>query len=263
MGKQATNRYKMLQVDKIDPPKDASRMTIDIKELEELARSIEEQGLLEPIIVNDGGERFEIVAGDRRHKAVMLLGHKTINARIVEMDREEIDLARAVENMQRKDLSPFEEGVIYCNLNKVHKMALEDISRRMGKSMGVIKRRMEIMKMPESIQRALHAREVRISVAEELMSCSDKAHQDYLLEMAIEHGVTRDVTRMWVSDWRKSLREPPGASGGGALDAHLMKPEIIYRGCETCQAPVNIHEMKELRICKGCFKAIIEGIQAE
>jgi len=255
------NRFKQLLLSEIDPPGDIVRMEIRVEEIEELARSIEEQGLLQPIVVNDTGGRFEIIAGHRRFLAVRWLKRKTILSKIVTMDPEAVSLARASENLQRRDLTPFEEGVIYTNLALQHKMTIEDIGRRMGKSPGVVRRRQDILTMPESMQRAIHMKKISLSVAEELQGCSEKGHREYLIEMAIEHGVTKEVARMWVSDWKKSLRGGPDAGGEGDHLRGVMEPEIIYRPCDACKGPVDINVMHELRMCPECHKRIIEAIK--
>lgn len=261
LEKSSQNRSKQVKLTLIDPPGDIVRMDIDEGEIIELARSIEEQGLLQPIVVNENRERYEIVAGHRRFLAVQSLKGKTIEAKVVKMDKGAVALARATENLQRRDLTPLEEGVIYWNLKKGFEMDLDEISRRMGKSPAVIKRRMDILRMPAVMQKAIHAKTVSLTVCEELMSCGDAAHREYLLVMAIEHGVTKDVARMWVQDWKKSLRIPTDAGIEGRGPGIATEAEIIYRPCDACKGPVDLNAIRELRMCPECYGRIVEALK--
>ena len=245
----------------IDRPKESVRMSIPHEEIKELAGSIKEQGLLQAIVLNENEERFEVVAGDRRFLAYKFLGLKKIEAKVVSMSPKAVALARGVENIQRRDLTPFEEGSIYSNLVEEHNMTLDGISRMMGKSAGVVKRRIDVLKMPESLQKAVHEKKVSLTVAEELLGCTDPGHQQYLIEMAIEHGITKEVARLWVTDWKKSLRTQKGASDIGGADRSVMVPEIFYRSCDVCKGPVDLNKVKELRACPDCYYGIMSALQ--
>jgi len=261
--KMAASEFKDVEVGLIDPPGDVVRVEIAEFEIRELAESIKEQGLLQPIVLNTNGKRFEIIAGHRRFLAVQVLGWKKIMAKVVKMAAGKVALARATENIQRHDLTAFEEGMIYQDLEDKHKMNIDQIAKRMGKSAGVVKRRMEILKMPESLRRAIHQRTLSLTVAEELQGCLDEAHREYLTEMAIEHGVTKEVARMLVQDWRKTLRTDSVAGIGGGLDRNLAPPEVIYRPCDACHGPVDLSEGMELRLCQECGAAIKKALEGK
>lgn len=248
--------FRKLEIKQIDPPGDITRMEITDVDIAELASSIEEQGLLQPILVNKAGDRFEIVAGHRRYLAHKLLKRARIMCKVVDIDPETVALQRAMENLQRKDLSPLEEGVIYFNLNTAHGLSIDNIAKRSGLSAGVVRRRMDILNMPELLQKAVHEKKVNATVAEELMMCGDPGHRDYLIQMASEHGVTRDVVRLWVSDWKKGLRAGKSASEGGGGVRSILEPEIIYRACDVCKGPVDLAAVRELRMCPGCYRNI-------
>jgi len=254
------NEFTEIKVELIDRPETGVRLSIDPAEVDELAQSIRQQGLLQPIVLNKKKGRYEIVAGDRRFLAVQALRRKTISARIVEMSELEVDLARGAENLQRRDLTPYEEGHIYVNLSVKHNMTNDQIGKKMGKSPGVVKRRMDILGMPDSFQRAIHLGKVSVSVAEELLGCSDSAHREYLIEMAIEHGITKEVGRMWVQDWKKGLRRSAEDGGNGGSRKSVMEPEIFYRSCDACRGAVDLNKVQEFRVCPECYKLIADAI---
>lgn len=253
--------FKKVYVKLIDRPTDVARLEIDPAEINELAKSISVQGVLQPIVINVVGGRFEVVAGDRRLMAVKKLGHTKIIARVVEMGKKEVALARATENIQRKNLTPVEQALQYQGLHKKLKISLEEIGEIVGKSPGIVKRRMDVLRMPESFQNALHTKKIGLGVAEELWSCSDAAHREYLLEMAVEHGITTNIARMWVLDFNKKQRAAlSGAHEGGGVGS-VMENDPIYRSCDLCKDPVDLSKVKELRMCGTCFDAITEIIR--
>ncbi len=260
MAAQKREVFRKLEMREIDPPGDVTRMEITTEDIQELASSIEEQGLLQPILVNKSGDRYEIVAGDRRFRAHKMLKRTKIMCKIVDVDPETVALQRAMENLQRKNLTPLEEGVIYINLNVSHGLSIDEIAKRSGLSPGVVRRRMDILEMPDNLQRAIHEKKVNSTVAEELMLCGDPGHRDYLIQMAVDHGVTRDVVRMWVADWRKKLRGTQNAGDNGGGVRTIMEPEIIYRPCDACKGPVDLAVVKELRMCPDCYENIVRAL---
>ena len=260
MKKQKAKKYQEVLITEIDPPKEEDRLEILPAKIEELSASIKEIGLLSPVLLAPSGERYEIVFGHRRYLACRLLGWKKIPARVVDYTRKQISVARATENIQREDLTPVEEGGSYARLINELGMEIMEVSAKTGKSAGVIKRRIEILRMPDNFLRALHARKISIGVAEELWSCGDEAHRDYLLEMAVEHGVTVAVARQWVQDFRKAARQRDPDIGGGGFSSGIAFDEKIYRSCDLCQGPVELAKVKELRMCTGCYEQIINAM---
>lgn len=254
--------FKYVPMEKVDRPVDGTRLEIPPEEIEELAQSIEERGLLQPILVTPRNERFEIIAGDRRYLAHKKLGREKIQAKVVEADAEAVALDRATENLQRRDLSPFEEGVVYAGLRDKRGLSVPEICRKMGKSQGRVERRLFVLRMPEEIQKAVHFGKVSLGVAEELMSCPDQGKRMYFLEMAVEHGITVAVARMWVDDFKKSLRSTVIDVEGSGSPGLAFDTSPIYRACDVCRGPCDLAEVKELRVCPGCFEGILEAIKA-
>ena len=262
-SKRASSIFKEIDLSLIDHPEELSRMEIDLDRIRELADSIKERGLLQPILVHPKGDRYGIIAGDRRFMAHEMIGLKKIMCRIREISGTEIIVERAIENLQREDLTPFEEAFIYQGLRDKHNMNSEQISKVVGKSAGVVERRLSILKMPDSFQKALHQRLVSISVAEELWSCPDSAKREYFMTMAVEHGITKDVARMWVSEYKKTQRTNPASSGGGGGVPLPYDDLPIFRACDVCREPVEYGKVKELRVCPVCGEAINSALKKQ
>ncbi|MBA7603599.1 hypothetical protein ES703_10713 [subsurface metagenome] len=139
-------------------------------------------------------------------------------------------------------------------------MSLAEISQRVGKSPGIVQRRMDILRMPESFQKALHSGSIGITVAEELWSCPDAAKREYFIELAVEHGITKGIARSWVDEFKKSKRDERIAGGEGSGHDPVYEDVPIYRACDICRDPVEYKNVKELRICARCNKSIIEAL---
>lgn len=236
-------------------------MEINQEELKGLAESINKRGLKQPIGVAPRGERYLIIWGDRRYLAHELLGIKHIQCKVEDLTDKQIVIDRAMENIQRVDLTPFEEGHIYKALNEEAGMSIEEIAGQVGKSVGLIQRRIDIMRMPDSFQKAIHGKKISISVAEELWSCPDANKREYFVELAIEHGITMRIARNWVDDFKKEQRNLGDGDEPGGLAPMEYEDVPIYRACDTCRDPVEYKAIKELRICLKCFKLISEAGQ--
>jgi len=253
--------FKYIDMNKIDRPAEGMRLEISPEEIEELAQSIEERGLLQPILVTPRKDRFEIIAGDRRYLAHEKLGIKKIQCKVVESDEESIVIDRATENLQRRDLSAFEEGMIYGNLRDKMGFTIGDIAKKMGKGPGRVERRLSILRMPDSFQKALHYGKISMTVAEELWSTPDAAKREYFLELAVKHGITKGIARNWVDEFKKSLRVKDGAGeGGGSLETPFENVPI-YRACDICKDPVEYKDVIELRVCPECGEGIRNALK--
>ena len=128
------------------------RQTFDQEKLVELAESIKEFGVLEPIIVTKSIKGYEIVAGERRKKASELAGLETIPAIIKDFSDEEMMQIALLENIQREDLSAIEEAEAYANLVKLLGISQEELSRRIGKSRSYITNMIGLLKLPKSVK---------------------------------------------------------------------------------------------------------------
>ena len=251
----------VLLVDIVEP-KGIVRMDISPDYIKELAQSISEMGLLQPILLASGDDKYEIVAGHCRYLAHKLLGLSTIRAMIRKMSPEDIGLARATENIARLDLTPIEEAATYKNLIEEYGMTLEKVSQKMGKTPGTIRRRMDLLRMPPILQKAVHSKQISMTVAEELWPISDEAQLDYYLIFAIENGCTKEVARQWAKDWKDSCRRAGSAGEGtGFIPLAINEPRPHYFPCDICHEPVELNETQIMRVCKGCGSAIKKGME--
>jgi len=256
MTKQHKQVIEKVAIELIDEPKDVLRIDIDPQGIDELAQSISEIGLMQPILIAVDGDRFELVFGHRRFLACKKLELSSIRAIVREMTAEEIGLARATENINRADLTPIEEANTYRNLISVYGFTVEDVAKKMGRTAGTIKRRMDLLKMPPQLQEAVHGKRISITVAEELWPIADLTDLDYYLSFALDGGCTKDVARSWYKDWKDKKRRQQSASGEGVQEFSPAEPRPVYVSCDLCHGPMEIGQELVMRICPDCANTI-------
>lgn len=147
-------KYFECEIDKIVPNKYQPRAHFTAEDLSELADSIKEQGVLQPLLVRDNTNgQFELVAGERRLRASKLAGLKTVPVIRLEISKESKLLEIAlIENIQRSDLNAMEEAVAYMNLMEKFQYSQEETARRVGKKRSTIANTIRLLKLPEKIQ---------------------------------------------------------------------------------------------------------------
>lgn len=258
-----TKKDKQAEVDLslIDEPDGILRLEIDQGYISELAQSIKEIGLLQPILLAVHGERYEIVAGHCRYLAHQKAGLPRIKAIVRDMTRDEIVIARATENLNRKDLTPVEEAMTYNSLHVNHNMTYAEIGKKIGKSAGLVKRRCTILRMPPQLQEYLHAGRISVGVAEELWPISDLAHLDYLLMFALDGGCTVTVARQWCKDWNDVRRHQQTDIDFEGDVVSPYEPRPTFMTCDVCNGPVELGRDKIIRACPECAQTIKIALQ--
>ena len=141
---------RLVPIDRVDPNPDQPRQVMG--DLSELIASISEKGIIEPLIVRQRGSRFQIVAGERRYQAAVQVGLQELPVVIRDVDDIEIIEVALVENIQRKDLGPFEEAEALHNLTHRCHYTHEDLAKRLGKSRTSITESLALAAMPDEVR---------------------------------------------------------------------------------------------------------------
>ena len=260
---QKDDEYANLPLTLIDRPEKSIRMAIDLEYIRELAESIKEEGLLQPILVHRKGNRFGIIAGDCRFLAVSRLAWGSIPAIIKDVTEEQIHIQRATENIMRFDMTPVEEARTYRDLIDNFKITIEYIATKTGKTPGLIKRRLDILKMPERLIDAIHIRKIGYSIAEILAMIKDPVALNYYLDFAIENGITAEVAKQWVKDWQDAKRRSETEVPSIESLPPAMQSKPTFYACDTCNSPVDIIKIQALRTCPDCFRLIRANLMDE
>ena len=260
MKKSETMKVQNILLTLIDRPASPDRISIDPEYIKELAASIAEIGLMSPITLCPRADRFEIVSGDCRYQAFLSLGRTEIPAFIQELDAQNISVARATENLQRKDLTVIEEARIYKRLRDDLGMGWEKIAKRTGKGVGVVKRRYDLLKLPEMLITAMHEKKIGYAVAEELCGMPDLGRIEYYLGFCVDHGATQAVVRDWVKEEKARERQKIVGTDGGGWGSALPEMKPVYVACDLCKGPMEIGKEVSLRICVDCHATIKQNM---
>ena len=165
------------------------RKNFDEKKLAELAESIKENGVLQPIIVRRSVGGYEIIAGERRCRASELAGQATIPAIIRQFDESQMMEVAILENLQREDLTPLEEAQAYEMLQKNLGLTQEEVSKKMGKSRPYITNYLRLLTLPQKTKGLLQIGELSMGQARTLLGLKDKDRIDELAKRVVKEGM--------------------------------------------------------------------------
>lgn len=170
-------RILMLKLDLVQPNKEQPRKTFDEEKINELAESIKNYGVLQPLLVQKNGGFYEIIAGERRWRAAKAAGLKEVPAVLKEYSKQEAMEISLIENVQRADLNPIEEALGYRQLIDEFGLTQEEIAIRVAKSRVAITNTMRLLKLDEQIQNMLVQGVITSGHARALLSLEDTALQ--------------------------------------------------------------------------------------
>ena len=165
---------KVIALDRIEPNPTQPRTIFDESALEELANSIREHGVLQPILVRPlGDNRYQLVAGERRWRASKKAGLVSIHALVEEIDDDTALEIAIIENLQREDLSPLEEATMYDRMIHEHGYSIRKLADKLGKDKGYLENRLRLADAPEEIRELVSLRKDTLSHAYELLKVQD------------------------------------------------------------------------------------------
>ena len=195
-----------LYLDDIIPNRFQPREVFNEEALKELSISIKEHGVIQPIIVRKIGDKYEIIAGERRYKATTMAGLTKIPAIIRNLDDKEASKVALLENLQRKDLTAIEEARTYQKILELDSMTQEELGRTMGKSQAAIANKMRLLSLPDEVQEALLMDKISERHARSLLNLDTSEDQINMLNKVIENRMT---VRELDNEIRISKGEPP------------------------------------------------------
>ena len=233
-------QFRELPISAIAPNPRQPRGVFDEDELEGLAASIRDMGLLQPLVVRTvGDERFELVAGERRLRASRKAGLQTVPAIIRDTDDSELLKEALVENIHRVQLNPLEEAAAYQQLLEDFEVTQEELARRLGKSRPTISNAMRLLALPPAVQRKVAAGVLSAGHAKAVLALPDRRSQEALADRIVAEGLsvrsTEEIVRL-----RTREEEVPstGSSGGGGSSGRSSSP----RGSITAPALVDLQD---------------------
>jgi ParB family chromosome partitioning protein len=167
-------QIREVPVNKILPNPAQPRLSYDEESLTELADSIREHGVLQPILVRPSASKFELIAGERRWRASGMAGRETIPAIVVEFDESTALEVSIIENLQREDVSPLEEAAMFRKMTDTFGYSVRQLAQKVGKDKGYVENRLRLSDAPADVRELVSLRKDTISHAYELMKIGDE-----------------------------------------------------------------------------------------
>ncbi|MBA3376708.1 MAG: ParB/RepB/Spo0J family partition protein [Actinobacteria bacterium] len=190
LGARTPTAVRDLPIAKVVPNPEQPRMTFHEETLNELAASIREHGVLQPILVRPAGEEFQIIAGERRWRASKIAAKESIPAIVERFDDATALEIALIENLQREDLSPLDEAVIYKKMTGELGYSVRNLATKLGKDKGYVENRLRLASAPDDVREMVNQRNDTITHAYELMKIDDKKRRRLLVKQVLDGQLT-------------------------------------------------------------------------
>lgn len=214
-----------LDVNDVLPNRFQPRIKFNEDSINELSESIKEHGVIQPIVVRKMGDKYEIIAGERRYKATLLSGKQTIPAIITDLNDKDSAEVALIENVQRKDLTPIEEAISYKKILDMGYLTQEELATKLGKNQSTVANKLRLLNLAEEIQEAVLEEKISERHARSLLKLQKQEDQIKMLNNIIENRLTV----------RKADEEI----------SKMLKPEPIVIESEDVFNPFDINPIKK------------------
>ncbi len=194
--KEEKKEPEVLSLNQIEPNKNQPRKAFEEESLKELADSIKQFGVIQPLVVAKKDDYYEIIAGERRWRAAKMAGLKEVPVIIKEYKEEELVEVALIENIQREDLNPIEEAIAYKRLMEEFNLKQEEVAKRVSKSRSAVTNSMRLLKLPEEIQGMVIDGAISMGHARALLSVNDQEVQMEVAKKIVEENLSvRDIEK--------------------------------------------------------------------
>ena len=202
---ETSNGERMMKISMIEPNREQPRKKFDEDALQELSESIKQYGILQPLLVSDKKDYYEIVAGERRWRAAKMAGLKEVPVVVKEFSTQEIVEISLIENIQREDLNPVEEAMAYKRLIDEFHLKQDNIAERVSKSRTAVTNSLRLLKLDERVQQMLIDEMISAGHARAILAIGDKEVQASVAMKVFDEKLSVRETEKLV----KHIVEPP------------------------------------------------------
>jgi len=254
------NQIKHIRLDKLQPPEFDTRLTTAPDQDAELQESIREWGIIEPLIVKDTENGFEIVAGNRRFNAAGIVGLAAVPCIVMKVSGAQAEAIKIHENMKRLEPSHIDQAVTFEYMSETFNMTEKAISALTGKSIAYISQHLTLLHSDPLLVQAVQNGRINFGVARELMLVKDDNELIRLAQIAAENGVTSKVAR----NWRDEANRETDIMAGNDVppvsvvsDAPFVEPTFP---CQCCDQTFRVAQMQILKVCPSCISLIKNAV---
>lgn len=247
-----------IRIDDIAIGEYEQRVSYEDDDIGAIAASITRVGLIYPIIVKLEDGKHVLVEGHRRYLAHRMLGRDTINCLIYskdEVDQREISFAG---NFFRKDLSPIELAAAISDAYKHGDLSIEQIAQGFHKKPEWVRRMIAILDWPEDVQQAVHERFLSVSAAHNLALVTDEVYRKFLIDNAVQGGVTARTTASWLQAWRAMQPAEVAITSEPVGIEQSRSPAVPQAPCFCCAQSFDVDQVSHVPICSACIQILRE-----
>jgi len=217
-------------IEEIIPNRSQPRKHFDESKLQELAESIKEKGILEPLIVRRADQGYELIVGERRWRAAQKAGLKEVPVVVKEVEGREVLEISLIENLQREDLNPIEAAEAFKHLVEEFHIRQEDLSKRIGKDRTTITNTLRLLKLPLEVRNQLLQNRITSGHARALLSLENKEKQKELCALIIKKGLSVREAEALAKRWsEKPKKEITPIKKRGDLESQLSSLQDAMR----------------------------------
>jgi len=241
------DEIKKVPIDDIVPNRFQPRTVFDDEKIEELARTIHTHGVIQPIVIREFGDgKFEIIAGERRWRAMKKLGWEEAPAIINNLSDTETASVALIENLQREELSPIEEAMAYGKLLEIHDLTQEALAQRLGKGQSTVANKLRLLKLPQEVREALLNKLISERHARSLIPLKDAEKQVQLLTEVIEKSLNVKQTEERVERiLNQSIEKPKPKRKAFSKDVRIALNTIRQSVSMVTDSGINLKAEEE------------------
>ena len=186
--------YKFIDIHKIEANGHQPRTHFENEKIQELAVSIQQNGLLQPIVVRPYQGKYQIVVGERRYRACLLAGIEEVPCLVQNYDEQQTATAAIVENIQRENLSAIEEALAYQQILDTQNITQEELAQKVGKKQSTIANKLRLLQLPMTVQEAVRRKDITERHARALLKLDTTAKQNNMLREIMDKGLNVEQT---------------------------------------------------------------------
>lgn len=250
-----TDQIEQISLDLIDPPADAMRSQMDDEKLDELTRSIKQNGLIQPVTLRKVGGRYEVVAGHRRTQACRRAGMVFVSAIVRELDDTATDTIRVAENLYREDVNPVDEARYIRLMVDKHGATPEGLAEITGKSVQYLQSRYDLLDYPDYLVAAIEAEQVSLTAAAWLVRITDDQVRKEYTHFAVGGGITAKRAEAWYTSWKAGSLPREASSYVAPPTETSAEPRKLMMPCVLCRNQDDIENMQMYYAHRDCAKA--------
>ncbi len=244
------------------PASTNSRIDLDRDRITDLAQSLQSVGQLHAVTLRPHGDRYQLIAGHRRALAAKRLNWTHIHALVLTLTDHQADTARLAENALREQLTPIDEAAQLHDMINAHPDGVDGVALALGRSATWILNRLDLLTMPDALQRAIHTGSISIAAATRLARIQPPPLRDQRIADASHHGINARTAALWLQDSQQSAApQPTDLTAPPDPGPPAYQTETRAR-CTLCSELHPIAQTQNIRICNECHTTLAQLLQS-